>query len=208
MVQAGDVSLSLSSKYLGSISGGVCYDGPVIQADHAWMIDSKTYVGLWGSIGLAGDIHGSNSGNELDLYVGTAIGKLDVGLNYYDMGNLDETIDDCLAIYVNAPLGKVGDWKANFHAEYDISMDKRLPDGNMYRLAIERPIGKDTLRVNIGGHLKSWGVAAEPISFYGLEYIKPLGRDTDLKVRGHIATHTWGQAQSAMVVSIAQKISL
>lgn len=205
-VQAGDLNISVKSLYVGSVSGSVFYDGPVLQADHTWTVGKSSYVGLWGSLGLDGDKKGANFGNEVDVYAGTTVGKADIGLNYYNMGELDRLGDDCLALYTNLPLGKIAGWNAKLHAEYDWATDKDALDGNMYVFSADKKFGKDTLQVNVGGHFKAFGIPTELVSFAGLEYIKPVSKNTSLTLRGQLATHDWGMADDALIAGLAVKL--
>lgn len=104
---------TVSSKYWGSIVGGVFYDGPVLWSDLSISLPDKagvTSVGLWVCRPLDSLRYNKNFGDEYDAYVSQSykVGKdlvLSGTVSYQAIYDLANFADDLvlLAVRVDAP---------------------------------------------------------------------------------------------------------
>ena len=95
-----DFSTSWSSKYV-TPGGLVLHDKPVVQSDVSFTHQATgLYAGFWHSAGLDDDDLQSNSGDEMDWYLGwsrkTDMVDFDVSLTYIDNVDFFESRKDVL----------------------------------------------------------------------------------------------------------------
>ncbi len=94
-----DLSLTISSKvyskYLGSTTGSICHEDPVLQTDLFFTLPHGLYFDIWHSSGLDGTGLSSDGGDEIDFTVGWTGEieklqniKLDLGISYFDCYDL------------------------------------------------------------------------------------------------------------------------
>lgn len=200
-VRAADYSIALKSNYVGSISGSILHDGPVLQGSATFPLKSA-YVGIWFSM-AGGD---EDDADEIDLYFGKSFGTINCGAYYYALKPVAAADGDYIAPYIDWTPKVRGAIKPFLHVEDDFST-KGLSSGCLYGFGAKGTIGKVGLKLSMGGHLKAFGVSAEPIEFMAITGSMPVrGVDLSLKLQKKCGRSD-GFAKDATTISVSKSFN-
>jgi len=185
-VSGWDPSVSLRSvvadRYVGSSSGGVVYDKPVLQTDLFIAFQNGIYVDFWNSKSLNSDWE--NYGNEIDWSLGwyglvRGFG-LDVGVAYFDepMGFAFDKQDSwCSHIKVSRDIGLCTVYGS--FENYAVWHNSGTTGGNVYTIGASK-----NMEVNKLLSIKSSASTAYDGGPYGREtgFLLHTGAELDWKV--------------------------
>lgn len=201
-VQAADYNIALKSNYVGSVSGSVLHEGPVLQGYAIYPIKSA-YAGIWFS--TAGGKE--DAGDEIDLFVGKTFKTLDVGVYYYALGPINSVDGDYIAPYIDWTPKTQGLLKPFFHIENDFSIEG-LKSGCMYKFGAKLPVGKMNFKLTFGGHPKAFGGPSDPIAFVAIEGSIPInGMELSLRLQKKTGESN-GSAKDHATISISKSFTL
>lgn len=170
----GEIGVDFFSKYVGSTSGGVAYNRPVVQGNaKISLLPFGLYAKFWGSGILISDGR-KFGGNEIDYIVGIARPiwkfKVDIGYGYYDLHPQFRGRGDLHGLYgtILYPNKIVEPYLT---VECDLpTVKKALEGGWLYRAGIMKSIELRknlilTGDVSFGGNDGAYGFRPDPISY-------------------------------------------
>lgn len=165
-----NVGVDFLTKYVGSLSGGVSYDDPVIQPCVSLShLPSGLYGNVWVSYGPKSGFGSRDGSDEIDGTAGIIrkVGPIvfDFYYAYYDVGRVGTLEEgDAHALGARIEFPKIWKFVPYVRAEYDFIRGSSEDNGLLYRIGASMPFGGFQFDLSVAGHTEFCGSRAEALS--------------------------------------------